>query len=369
MMGMWMMMTVVLQATAKKREEHRHIKLIERARWRVVLCRGRAGGAGRADGGRGGGQERNLHPGKNRLLIGFAYRHREGLVCSGETRQGGQGEALPREALPGCQLVHLGRDPRHSSQPGLPEGAGRHQPAGHPEPPGGQEAGQAGQGDQQWGLLIPLWRLFSKTGAGATRSQDTIQSIHKWHFQPMVLIGAWTVFQISKAISFFYRIGEIPTWHICSIRLPWIGPVGHPLQVQKKSTPSLFTNSMPSMFLIWPHILSNCGLASRKEICCYEYGLPWSSGFRQFSNKFSRSFHRHNDLPAPDVESATDHKIESRLFETIHPPESLHIHKILILKFNSIQKFHQSPSGFFSFLFDGTYAVTSRIISETDSYF
>ena len=234
MLGMWMMMTVVLQATAKKREEHRHIKLIERARWRVVLCRGRARGAGRADGGRGGGQERNLHPGKNRLLIGFAYRHREGLVCSGETRQGGQGEALPREALPGCQLVHLGRDPRHSSQPGLPEGAGRHQPAGHPEPPGGQEAGQAGQGDQQWGLLIPLWRLFSKTGAGATRSQDTIQSIHKWHFQPMVLIGAWNVFQISKAILFFYRIGEIPTWHICSIRLPWIGPVGHPLQVQKK---------------------------------------------------------------------------------------------------------------------------------------
>ena len=135
-----------------------------------------------------------------------------------------------------------------------------------------------------------------------------------------------------------------------------------PSSAGAKETTSLFTNSMPSMFLIWPHILSNCGLASRKEICCHEYGLPWSSGFRQFSNKFSRSFHRHNDLPAPDVESATDHKIESRLFETIHPPESLHIHKILILKFNSIQKFHQSPSGFFSLLFDGTYAVTSHYI-------
>ena len=58
------MVTVVhFQAATKKREEHGHIKLIERAGRRVVLCRGRARGAGRSDGGGGGGQERDLHTG------------------------------------------------------------------------------------------------------------------------------------------------------------------------------------------------------------------------------------------------------------------------------------------------------------------
>ena len=149
-----------------------------------------------------------------------------------------------------------------------------------------------------------------------------------------------------------------------------------PSSAGAKETTSLFTNSMPSMFLIWPHILSNCGLASRKEICCYEYGLPWSSGFRQFSNKFSRSFHRHNDLPAPDVESATDHKIESRLFETIHPPESLHIHKNIDSKIQFYAEILPKPVRIFFFTFwrnvcrnKPLHTSFGGITSETDSYF
>ena len=40
----------------------------------------------------------------------------EGLMwCAGETGEGGQRQALPGEVFPRRQLVHLGRDPGHSS--------------------------------------------------------------------------------------------------------------------------------------------------------------------------------------------------------------------------------------------------------------
>ena len=173
MMVLVMMTAVFFQAPTKKREEHGHIKLIERAGGRVVLCRGRAGGAGRSDGGGGGGQERDLHTGATVSLSG------EGLMCrAGETGEGGQRQALPGEVLPRRQLVHLGRDPGHSSQPGLSAGGGGHQPAGHPEPPGGQEAGQVGQGVQQRGLLLSLRRLLSQIGTGGWDEKSRLRLKH-----------------------------------------------------------------------------------------------------------------------------------------------------------------------------------------------
>ena len=56
---------------------------------RVVLCRGRAGGARRADGRRGGGQEGDLHPGEHDDQPGGKH------VISGEAGKGGQGQAVP----------------------------------------------------------------------------------------------------------------------------------------------------------------------------------------------------------------------------------------------------------------------------------
>ena len=190
----------------------------------------------------------------------------------GETGEGGQGEALPGEAFSGRQLVHLGRDPGHEGQPGLPEGGGGHQPAGHPEPPGGQEAGQAGQGGQQWGLLLSLGGLLSQIGTG----RDIIQN---WSFPSRAWPNckrSWDENPCSKSLSLSCRIGGIPILLICSIRLPWIGHVGHPLQVQK------LTIHHTHMFLMGRHTFSNLGMAFREEICSHEYGLPWPSGFRQF---------------------------------------------------------------------------------------